>query len=91
MLPQKLDKTVYVATMTLTFFIINIVKLIPYYFLDQLILTNLKVSLILIPLAPISIYTGYYLHKKINEKTFYFLIYFFLGIGGIKLIFDGLL
>ena len=90
LLPQKLDKSVYVATMTLAFLIINIVKLVPYYYLDQLVFSNLKVSLILSPLAPISIYLGYYLHKKVNEKTFYFLIYFFLGVGGIKLIFDGI-
>ena len=91
LLPQKLDKTVYVATMALTFLIINIIKLAPYYLLDQLVFSNLKASLILSPLAPISIYIGYYLHKKINEKTFYFFIYFFLGIGGVKLIFDGLI
>ena len=90
LLPQKLDKSVYVATMTLAFLIINIVKLVPYYYLDQLVFSNLKVSLLLSPLAPISIYLGYYLHKKVNEKTFYFLIYFFLGVGGIKLIFDGI-
>jgi uncharacterized membrane protein YfcA len=90
LLPQKLDKTVYVATMTFTFFIINILKLLPYYYLDQLVYSNLKVSLILLPLAPISIYLGYYLHKRVNEKKFYLLIYFFLGVGGIKLISDGL-
>jgi len=91
LLPQRLNKTVYVATMTLTFFIINIVKLVPYYYLDQLVFSNLKVSLILSPLAPISIFLGYYMHKRINEKTFYTLIYIFLGIGGIKLIYDGLI
>jgi len=91
LLPQKLNKTVYVSTMTLVFLIINIVKLFPYYYLNQLIFSNLKISLILSPLAPISIYIGYYLHKKVDEKNFYFLIYFFLGIGGIKLIYDGLI
>ena len=90
LLPQKLDKTVYVATFTLVFLFINIVKLIPYYLLDQLILENLKISLILSPLAPISIYAGYYLHTKVNERAFYLLIYFFLAIGGVKLIFDGI-
>ena len=90
LLPQKLDKTVYVATMTLAFLIINTVKLIPYYYLDQLIFSNLRNSLLLSPLAPISIYLGYYLHKKVNEKTFYFFIYLFLGLGGIKLIYDGI-
>ena len=91
LLPQRLDKTVYISTMTLVFLIINIVKLIPYYYLDQLVFANLKASLILSPLAPVSIYVGYYLHKKVKERTFYFLIYLFLGIGGIKLIYDGLI
>ena len=90
LLPQKLDKSIYVGTFTLVFLIINVVKLVPYYYLDQLVFSNLKISLILSPLAPISIYVGYYLHNKVNEKTFYSLIYFFLAIGGIKLIYDGL-
>ena len=90
LLPQKLNKTTYVGTLTLAFLIINIVKLVPYYYLDQLVFSNLKVSLILSPLAPISIYLGYYLHTKINEKAFYLLIYFFLAIGGVKLIYDGI-
>ena len=90
LLPQKLNKTIYVGTITLIFLIINTIKLIPYYFLDQLVISNLKISLILSPLAPISIYIGYYLHKKISEKIFYFFIYFFLAISGVKLIYDGL-
>jgi len=90
LLPQKLNKTIYVGTMTLTFLIINVIKLFPYYYLDQFVISNLKVSLILSPLAPISIYLGYYLHKKFKEEVFYFFIYFFLAIGGIKLIYDGI-
>ena len=90
LLPQKLNKTVYVGTMTLAFLIVNLIKLIPYYFLDLLIFSNLKISLILSPLAPLSIYLGYYLHKKFNEESFYFIIYFFLTISGIKLIYDGI-
>ena len=90
LLPQKLNKTIYVGTMTLTFLIINIIKLVPYYYLDQFVISNIKASLILSPLAPISIYLGYYLHKKVNEEVFYFFIYLFLAIGGIKLIYDGI-
>ncbi len=90
LLPQNLHKTIYVGTMTLTFLIINIIKLFPYYYLDQLVISNLKISLMLSPLAPISIYLGYYLHKKVSEDMFYFFIYFFLAIGGIKLIYDGI-
>ena len=89
LLPQKLNKTIYMGTMTIIFLIINSIKLIPYYYLGQLDLPNLKASLILSPLAPISILIGYYLHKKVSENIFYYFIYFFLGIGGIKLIYDG--
>ena len=90
LLPLKLDKTIYVGTVTLVFLYINIFKLIPYYFLDLLVLSNLKISLLLSPLAPISIYFGYYLHKKFNEEIFYLLIYILLGVSGVKLIYDGL-
>ena len=76
--------------MTLVFLIINTIKLFPYYYLDQLIISNLRTSLILSPLAPISIYLGYYLHKKVSENAYYFIIYLFLGISGLKLIYDGI-
>ena len=90
LLPQKLNKTIYVGTMTLTFLIINVIKLVPYYYLDLFVISNIKASLILSPLAPISIYLGYYLHKKVNEEIFYFFIYLFLAVGGVKLIYDGI-
>ena len=90
LLPQKMHKTVYVSTFTLAFAIINSVKLIPYYFLGQLAPSYMAISLILLPLAPIGIIIGYYLHKKVSEKIFYKFIYFFLGIGGLKLIYDGI-
>ena len=41
LLPQKLNKTVYVSTMTLVFLIINTIKLFPYYYLDQLVIALL--------------------------------------------------
>tara|TARA_Y100000590_G_scaffold464504_1_gene634119 strand:- start:168 stop:905 length:738 start_codon:yes stop_codon:yes gene_type:complete len=89
LLPQKLDKTTFVGTITLAFLFINLIKLIPYYFLNLLIFSNLQVSLILSPLAPLSIFLGYYFHKKYNESIFYSLIYILLAISGIKLIYDG--
>ena len=47
LLPQKMHKTIYVATFTLAFAIINFVKLIPYYFLGQLAPSYMIISLIL--------------------------------------------
>ena len=80
LLPQKLNKTIYMGTMTIIFLIINSIKLIPYYYLGQLDLPNLKASLILSPLAPISILIGYYLHKKVSENLFTILFIFFLEL-----------
>ena len=44
MLPLKLDKTIYIGTTTFAYFVINSVKLIPYYFLGLLAPSNLKIS-----------------------------------------------
>ena len=90
MLPLKLDKITYIGTATYAFFIINIVKLIPYYFLDLLAPSNLKISISLVPIAVISVVIGYHLQKKISEKIFFNLIYILLFIAGLKLIYDAI-
>ncbi len=90
LLPQRLDKTTYVGTVTLFFAVINYVKLVPYGWLGQLDTTNLMTSLVLAPLAPIGIYAGVFLHKKINEQLFYRLMYLMLFVTGCKLTYDGL-
>ena len=91
LLPLKLDKLSYLGTMTLSFCVINLVKLIPYYSLDLLIVSNIKISFILLPLAIISVFFGYIIQKKIPEKLFYNIIYIVLLISGFKLIFDGII
>ena len=90
MLPLKLDKLTYIGTATFAYFIINIVKLIPYYFLGLLGPSNLKISISLIPIALISVGLGYYLQKKISEKNFFNIIYILLFISGLKLIYDAI-
>ncbi len=90
LLPQKLDKTTYVGTVTLFFAVVNYVKLVPYGWLGQLDPANLMTSLVLSPVAPIGIYAGVYLHKRINEALFYRLMYVMLFVTGSKLTYDGL-
>ncbi|MFT6558122.1 sulfite exporter TauE/SafE family protein [Sneathiella sp.] len=90
MLPQKIDKTLFVGTATWFFLAINYVKLIPYAYLGQLSTQNLSTSLILFPLAPIGIWLGVKLHKMVPEQIFYKLAYFLLVVTGGKLLFDGL-
>ena len=89
-LPLKLDKLTYLGTMTMTFFIINFVKIFPYYYFDLLAPSNLKISLLLFPLAALSVLFGFYIQKYISEKLFFSIIYILLFISGFKLIIDAI-
>ena len=53
-------------TVTL-FTVVNLVKLVPYYFLDQFDSNNLLMSAILLPLAPLGIWLGIKIHHKVND------------------------
>ena len=90
-LPLKLDKISFIGTMTMAFLVINVVKLIPYYYVGLLAPANLIVSLILLPLAFISVLIGYFIQKKIPEKIFFNVIYILLFLSGLKLIYDGII
>jgi uncharacterized membrane protein YfcA len=48
-------------------------------------------SLVLLPLAPIGVQLGVYLHHRVNEELFYWLSYLLLGLIGIKLVSEALL
>ena len=91
MLPLKLDKISFIGTMTLAFMVINLVKLVPYYYVGLLAPSNLMISLYLLPLAFISVLIGYFLQKKIPEKLFFNIVYVLLFLSGCKLIFDGII
>ena len=91
MLPLKLNKVSFIGTMTLAFLVINVVKLIPYYYVGLLAPSNLIVSLMLLPLAFVSVLFGYFLQKKIPEKLFFNIVYILLFLSGCKLIFDGVI
>lgn len=88
-LPLNLGKTQYVATSVLFFAMINLIKLPPYAFLGQLDGSNLLTSLALLPLAPLGMYAGIWLHKKVPEGPFFLLTYIGLALAGTKLLWDG--
>lgn len=89
MLPQKLDKTVYVGTSIMFFWIVNLVKLPPYWYLGQLAPGNLATAGILLPLAPLGMYLGIRLHHAIPQEPFYRVVYVLVFVVGVKLIWDG--
>ncbi len=89
-LPQRLDKTLMVGTSVVFFLIVNYVKLVPYYFLGQLNPGNLVASLVFSPLAPIGIWLGVWLHRRVSERAFYQVSYTLLMISGVKLLWDAM-
>jgi uncharacterized membrane protein YfcA len=89
LLPQQLDKSIFVGTTVLFFTIVNLIKVVPYMLLGQFSTGNLLTSLILAPLAPIGVWLGVKLHNRVNENLFYNLCYIFLLVTGIKLLYDG--
>lgn len=89
LLPQRLDKTIFVGTLVVLFAIVNYAKLVPYAMLGQLNPTNLLTAAILIPLVPLGTWLGIKLHKMIEERHFYRVCYVLLTIMGAKLLYDG--
>lgn len=87
-LSKQIDRTAVVACSSLYFLFMNYTKLLPYYFLGQLSQTNLELSLVFAPLAPLGIWLGVWLHKRVSEKVFYQTSYVLLFSTGLKLIWD---
>ena len=90
MLPQRLDKTALVATSAVFFLVVNYVKLVPYALLGQLNAGNLTAALIFAPLAPLGIWLGVWMHRRLSEGAFYHVAYTLLFATGAKLIYDAL-
>jgi len=91
LLPQNMDKTLFVGTTVIYFAVVNYVKLVPYSLLGQFSGENLVTSLLLSPLAPLGMWLGIWLHRRIEEKLFYRAVYLMLGVVGLKLLYDGLM
>lgn len=90
-LPLRMTKTVFAGTSTIAFAIINAVKLVPYYFLDQLNPSNLKIALVLMPPAALAVFAGVRLVRWLPEKLFFQIVTWALLAVSLKLIYDGLL
>ena len=90
LLPQRLDKTVYHATTVIFFTWVNYVKLVPYAWLGQFNGTNVATAIVLMPLAPLGIWLGVYLHRVVAPSLFYSLCYIFVFGTGVKLLYDGI-
>ena len=90
LLPLRLDKAVMVGTTVVFFAVINFVKLVPYAWLGLFDPRNLTTSAALAPLAPVGIWIGVSLMRRIPEALFYRISYTILLVVGAKLLWDGI-
>lgn len=90
MLPQRLAPTIYAGTSIILFTAINIIKVPPYFFLGQFSTGNLLTALVLMPLAPLAMWFGIWLVRRVPSGPFYKAAYILLFLIGLRLVWDGL-
>ncbi len=88
-IPLKLSPVHYTATLAFFFFVVNLSKWIPYAWLGLLDMRNLSTSLVLLPLAPIGVWAGVRMARRISPVVFYRFLYGGMFLTGIKLLWDG--
>ena len=89
-LPLRLPPMIFTATMATFFAVVNLSKWIPYAFLGLIDLRNLGTSLVLMPFAPVGVWIGIRLAKRIEPTLFYRLVYVGMFLTGAKLLYDAL-
>jgi hypothetical protein len=89
-IPLRLSPIKFTATMAFFFFVINLSKWIPYAWLGLLDMRNMATSLVLLPIAPLGVWVGVRLARRINQVLFYRMLYLGMFLTGIKLVSDAL-
>jgi uncharacterized membrane protein YfcA len=91
MIPMRLSPVQFTATMAFFFFVINLSKWIPYAWLGLLDGRNMATSLVLLPIAPIGVWVGVYLARRISQVLFYRCVYAGMFLTGVKLVWDAVM
>ena len=87
----RLSPLQFTATMAFYFFAINLAKWVPYGLLGLIDARNMATSLVLLPLAPLGVWMGVRLARRISPVWFYRILYVGMFLTGCKLIWDGFL
>ena len=90
LLPLRLPPTLLVGTVAVMFAAINWSKVLPYWWLGLFSAQNMMTSLALAPAGLAGVALGVWLHKRVDERLFYRIVYAFLLATGLKLLYDGL-
>lgn len=87
-IPLRLSPLRFSATMAVFFFCVNLSKWIPYAWLGLLDTRNLATSLVLLPAAPVGVWMGVRVARRISQVLFYRLLTLGMLLTGLKLVWD---
>lgn len=90
LLSRGLNKTQFQATTVIVFWVLNIVKFLPYAVLGMFTPQTFLANLVLAPFAFLGTWLGVRAHLLVPERLFFAATYILLLLTGGKLIWDGL-
>ena len=87
-LPQKLDKMVYLGTTVILFSVVNLLKVPPYILAGQITWASLSQAVWLVPLALAGAWSGAKISYVLPERIFFILVEVALALVSFKLVFE---
>ncbi len=90
LLPQKLPKREFVATMTGYFLILNSIKMVPFSLMGRIQEHYLQLGLIMLPVIPLGVLSGFFLNRITRPEHFNLLVYCALAVASFFLIVNGI-
>lgn len=87
-LPQKLDKMVYLGTTAIFFTIVNLMKVPPFILAGQITWDSAAQAVWLAPFAFAGAWTGSRISRALPERIFFILIEVALALVSIKLLYE---
>jgi uncharacterized protein len=85
-LPLKLAPITLTATMAVHFAAINLAKWVPYAVLGLFDARNLLTALVLVPVAPLGVWLGVWLTRRMKAATFYLVADVVMFVTGVQLV-----
>jgi uncharacterized membrane protein YfcA len=90
LLPQHLEKKKFAATSCAFFWMLNLIKLLPFSLMGRISADNLQLGALLLPVIPLGVALGWWLTHRTQQKHYTILICGALLIASITLILKSL-
>lgn len=87
-LPQKLDKMVYLGTTTIFFAVVNLLKVPPYIVAGQITTQSTLQIALVAPVALLGAWLGINISRRIPDRVFFLIVEVALAVVSIKLLYE---